>query len=124
MTTTKRIRLELARDHEFPEGSVDRGYEFLAPLETDGHLSASEWKKSRNKFQVKRFRPGELTQFGRLVHKPGGTWAFDYNPDTDSDDEPGFKLGSHRFVNGEYVSVKEHDGVMRTFRIAEVADID
>ena len=30
--TMKRIRLELARDHEFPNGSKDRGYEFAAPL--------------------------------------------------------------------------------------------
>ena len=37
----KRIRLELARDHEFPEGSRDRG-EFPAPLDRDGNLLADE----------------------------------------------------------------------------------
>jgi hypothetical protein len=32
--TMKRIRLELARDHEFPSGSRERGYEFVAPSMT------------------------------------------------------------------------------------------
>ena len=27
-----KIRLELARDHDFPDGSRERGYEFSAPL--------------------------------------------------------------------------------------------
>ena len=31
-----KIRLELARDHDFPDGSSERGYEFTAPLGQDG----------------------------------------------------------------------------------------
>jgi hypothetical protein len=30
--TLRSIRLELARTAEFPEGSAERGYEFVAPL--------------------------------------------------------------------------------------------
>jgi hypothetical protein len=58
--TLKRIRLELARDRDFPDGSSDRGYDFIAPV-------------------------------GAL---------------------------------GEHVSLKEHDGVMRTFRIVSVVEMD
>ncbi len=122
--TLKRIRLELARDHDFPEGSRDRGYEFAAPLDSDGRLAAAEWKKVRDRCRVQRFWPGEITELGRLVHKRGGAWAFDYDPTRDSDDETGFKLSAHRFLPGEYVSFKEHDGVMRTFRVAVVTDLD
>jgi hypothetical protein len=122
--TLKQIRLELARDKQFPEGSRERGYEFAAPLDTEGRLDPSEWKKTRDKCRVRRFWPGETNEFGRLVRKPGGSWAFDYNPEEASDDEPGFKLGSHKFILGEYVSFKEHDGVMRTFRVASVRDIE
>jgi hypothetical protein len=122
--TLKRIRLELARDHDFPEGSRDRGYEFAAPLDPEGRLAAAEWKKVRERCRVQRFWPGEATELGRLVHKRGGAWAFDYDPTRDSDDEPGFKLSAHRFLPGEYVSFKEHDGVMRTFRVAAVSDLD
>jgi hypothetical protein len=120
----KRIRLELARDHDFPDGSRDRGYEFVAPLDDGGHLSAAEWKKVRDRCRVKRFWSGETTELGQLVHKRGGAWAFDYDPARESDDETGFKLSSHKFLPGEYVSFKEHDGALRTFRVAAVLDAD
>ncbi|MEQ1651676.1 MAG: hypothetical protein ABL897_04230 [Hyphomicrobium sp.] len=120
----KRIRLELARDHDFPQGSRDRGYEFAAPLDDDGHLDAGAWKTVRAHCRVRRFWPGEATEIGHLVHKRGGAWAFDYDPTRDSDDETGFKLSTHKFLPGEYVSFKEHDGVMRTFRVAAVSDLD
>jgi hypothetical protein len=122
--TLKRIRLELARDHDFPDGSRDRGYEFAAPLDPDGRLAAAEWKNVRERCRVKRFWAGETTELGRLVHKRGGAWAFDYDPSRDSDDETGFKLSAHRFLPGEYVSFKEHDGVMRTFRVAAISDVE
>jgi hypothetical protein len=122
--TLKRIRLELARDHNHPEGSRDCGYELAAPLDDDGRLVASEWRKVKERCRVKRFRPGEKDELGRLVHKRGGSWFFDYNPDTETDDESGFKLSAHRFLPGEYVSFKEHDGVLRTFRVIAVSDLD
>ena len=34
----KRIRLHLARSKEFPAGSADHGYEFVAPLDSNGHI--------------------------------------------------------------------------------------
>ena len=122
--TLMRVRLELARDHEFPNGSRDRGYEFAAPLTDSGHLDPAEWRKHRERCRVKRFWTGEKDEIGHLVHRRGGQWAFDYDPNRSDDDEPGFKFGSHRFVPGEYVSITEHDGVQRTFRIVSVVDLD
>lgn len=122
--TLKRIRMVLARDHDFPNGSTEHGYEFAAPLDGDGHLDAAEWRKTRERCRVKRFWAGQPNEIGLLVHKRGGGWAFDYNPKSDTDDEPGFKFDSHRFVPGEYVSVTEHDGVQRTFRVVGVGDLD
>jgi hypothetical protein len=120
----KHIRLELARDHEFPNGSGERGYEFVAPLDDDGHLLADEWKAVRERCRVKRFWAHEPSEVGHLVHRRGGSWAFDYDPTKTSDDEPGFKLDQHRFVPGEYVSFREHDGTMRTFIVKAVGDLD
>ena len=122
--TLKRIRLELARDRDFPNGSTRHGYDFAAPLDENGHLLAAEWSKARDRCRVRRFWVGQADEIGKLVHKRGGTWAFDYNPKTDSDDEPGFKFDKHVFVEGEYVSITEHDGRMRTFRVASVHDLD
>jgi hypothetical protein len=122
--TMMRIRLELARDHDFPNGSRDRGYEFAAPLTDDGHLDAAEWRNNRTQCRVRRFWPGTANEIGRLVHRRGGSWAFDYNPKSSDDDESGFKFSTHRFVPGEYVSITEHDGVRRTFRVTSVVEPD
>ena len=119
----KRIRLELARGHDFPDGSRERGYDLIAPIDDDDHLIAEEWRKEREKCRVRRFWAGE-EEMGHLVHKRGGTWAFDYDPKAEEDDEPGFRFDQHRFAPGEYVSLKEHDGVMRTFRIVSVIEMD
>ena len=120
----KRVRLELARSHDFPSGSHERGYDFIAPLDNDGHLDAAEWRKERERCRVKRFWAGEPAEVGKLVHKRKGAWAFDYNPKSDDDDEPGFKFDQHRFVPGEYVSITEHDGVQRTFFVRAVVELD
>lgn len=122
--TLKYVRLELARDPEFPNGSRDRGYEFVAPLDADGHLNAREWRANRDRCRVKRIWPGEPSPIGHLIHKPGGAWAFDYDPERSDDDEAGFKLDKHKLVPGEYVSFRESDGELRTFYIVTVSDLD
>ena len=122
--TLKQVRLELARDHDFPSGSHDRGYDFIAPLDDAGHLDAAEWKKNRDRCRVRRFWPGQPHEIGLLVHKRGGVWAFDYDPKSTEDDVPGYKFDKHRFVPGEYVSLTEHDGVQRTFFIKAVVELD
>jgi hypothetical protein len=119
----KRIKLELARDHEFPEGSSERGYEFAAPLDDTGHIVHDEWRQQRARCWAIRSWPGEKNEQGHLVHRGGG-WAFDYDPKSTDDDEPGFKFDRHRFVPGEYVSIREHDGTLRTFRVAWVRDAE
>src|SRR5205807_6172948 len=43
----KRIRLNLARSKEFPSGSDEHGYEFVAPLDADGHIDVELWRKYR-----------------------------------------------------------------------------
>lgn len=119
--TLKLIRLALARDPDFPEGSDERGYELVAPLGQDGHIDAAEWRKQRQHCRVRRFWPGEDDEHGHLIHTQGRTWAFHYDIDGDPDeDEPGFKFDSHVFAPGEYVSIREHDGQLRTFRVASV----
>lgn len=115
----KTVRLELARSHEFPEGRADCGYELRAPLKADGALDLEEWKKNRAACAVRRFWKGADDEQGRLAHGRGG-WYFDYDPKDEADDEPVFKLDRHAFKAGEYISVTEHDGVQRTFRVAAV----
>ena len=121
----RRVRLELARDHDFPNGSSERGYELIAPIDTDGYLVAAAWKLTREHCRVRRFWAHAPTELGHLLHKPGGAWAFHYDIHGDPDhDETGFHLDTHKFVPGEYVSIKEQDGMMRTFRVRAVGDLE
>ena len=120
-----KIRLELARDPEFPEGSGERGYEFTAPLGTDDRIDHEAWKTHRDRCRVRRFWEGEDDEVGHLIRKPGGSWAFHYDllgdPD---DDEAGYRFGDHAFRRREYVSIKEHDDVLRTFRVVMVQPLE
>jgi hypothetical protein len=67
-----RIVLNLARSREFPGGSSRHGYDFIAPLDSQGRIDPLLWKKYRNSCRVRRFWAGEEDEIGRLVHKPGG----------------------------------------------------
>ena len=111
------IRLVLARDHDFPEGSTLRGYIVHAPLDSDGKLDQAAWRAHAPACTVLRFWAGEDDQRGRLIHGRHG-WLFTYGGE--EEDEPLFRLGEHRLVPGEYVSITEHDGIQRTFRVAGV----
>ena len=64
--TLKKIRLELARDREHPEGSNRHGYEFVGPLDEQGNLDAAGWKKHRERCRVRRFWLNEADEWARL----------------------------------------------------------
>jgi len=118
--TISHIQLELAREPGHPQGDSGHRYHLDLPLTADGHIDAEAFRRHRALCKVTRIRPGEVTAFGRIVHGPGGRWSFDYNEATDRDDEAGYRLADERFVPGEYISIREDDGVMHTFRIVSV----
>jgi hypothetical protein len=119
----KRIYLYLARSKEFPEGSSRHGYEFVAPLDANGHIDVELWRKHREHCKVRRFW-GDTEEIGQLVHKPGGRdharWIFDYDETAEEDDEAGYRFGSHIFRPGEYVSIRDEDGETHTFAVTSV----
>jgi hypothetical protein len=123
----KRIRMNMARSKDFPAGSDRHGYEFVAPLGTDGRIDANEWKSHRDNCRVVRFWAGEPDRMGRLIHKPGGSeharWVFDYDRKRDDDDESGYRFGAHRFVPGEYVTLSDGDQ-SHTFQVISVQNAD
>ena len=116
------IRLELARAADFPEGSAERAHELVAALTDDRHLDAPDRPAWRDAGTAHRFRAGEDDAYGRLVHHRGNHWAFQYG-DMSDEEEPIFQPDRHRFVVGECVSITEHDGVERAFRMAEVVPV-
>ncbi len=122
--TLKRIRLNLARSKEFPQGSSRHGYEFVAPLNASGHIDETLWRAHRDHCRVRRFWEGQDDEIGLVVHRPGGPehgrWMFDYNPQRADDDESGYRFGTHVFRPGEYVSIRDEDDEMHTFVVASV----
>lgn len=120
----KRIRLHLARSKEFPAGSSRHGYEFVAPLDADGHIDAKLWRQHRAHCGVRRFWDGEDDEIGRLVHRPAGPahgrWLFDYDESGEEDDEAGYRFGEHAFRTGEYVSIRDQEGELHTFQVVSV----
>jgi hypothetical protein len=122
----KRIRLELARSKEFPNGSANHGYELVAPLDADAHIDAALWQKYRENCRVSRFW-GDGEEIGYLLHKPGGPeharWVFDYHKTGRHEDEYGYRFGSHSFRFGEYVSIQDEAGETPTFRVVSVTPV-
>lgn len=120
----KRIRLNLARSKEFPQGSPRHGYEFVAPLTSDGHIDREQWKRDRAHCRVRRFWEGEEDQVGQVIYNPHGPeigrWFFDYDANATEDDERGYRFGTHIFRPGEYVSIRGEDGAMHTFQVVSV----
>jgi len=114
----KHIRLELARTKDKPEGDPRCGYDFAAPLDAAGHFDAEAWKSDKARCTVRRFWAGTEDERGLLVHARG-RWVFSYAVG-DADDEPIFKFDRHAFVPGEYVTITEHDGVARPFKVVSV----
>lgn len=115
----KQVRLELARTKEFPGGNPRCGYEFTAPLTSDGHLDLALYQREKAACRVRRFWEGEKVEEGVLMHLGKDRWVFSYAPGED-DDEPAFKFDRHSFLPGEYVSLTEHDGVTRPFKVVSV----
>jgi hypothetical protein len=117
------IILRLARTKAFPEGSLRRGYDIRAVLDTTGHLSVDAWRDHRTAYGVQRFWDNELVRHGTLVHRAGGsggaTWTVHY-AGLNQEDEDGFRLGEHVMHRDEFVSIRDDEGVMQTFRVSDV----
>ena len=119
----RRIRLELAREPDHPEGEWNVAYIMVAPLDDEGRIDPDQWKKHRDACRVARQRPNEPESRGHLVHRPGGSWAFQYDISGEvRGDEAGYHFQDERFVLDEYVSIKD-SGKMRTFRVVGVSHL-
>lgn len=114
----RKVRLELARCHDFPEGSGRHGYELALPLSATGKLDRHGFERDRQRTVFRRFWGDEDERQGVLTHRHAG-WRLSFG-DGESADEVIFRGDQHRFAVGDYVSITELDGETRTFRVAAV----
>lgn len=123
VSTVKTIVLQLALNpgaRTAPTGR-SQGYVITAPLTGAGYLEASG--SARRRWPVRRFGDAGDGDTGWLAHR-GKAWFVDYDPDSESDDEPIFRLADHRFVIGEYVTITNEHGTALTYRVASVDPVD
>jgi hypothetical protein len=124
-STLRKVTLNAARSKQFPDGSIRHGYDFVAPLTAEGHIDLEGWKAHRGECFAHRFWGDEPEQRGLLVHRAGGrggsTWRFELGEGAELDEEDdGFRFADHAFVAGEYVSIRDEDGELVTFRVVSV----
>jgi hypothetical protein len=116
----RRIRLERAREPGLPDGDRRIGYWVLAPLDPEGRLDVAQARAHKRDCKVLRLRRDAEEEEGFLHRRPGGSWSFHYDfEDGGEDEDPGYRLGEHRFAEGEYVTIQEDDGA-HTYRVAAV----
>lgn len=116
----KSIHLELARAKDHPTGDPRHAFILRAPLDEQGFLDKEAFMKARDLCSATKVSPDTGDESGRLIHTRHG-WAFSYAAG-DKDDEPIFHLDRHPLRAGEYVTITEHDGEERTFRVRSVED--
>ncbi len=120
----RRIRLERARAKGHPEGEPGEGYDLVAPLDETGHISVEGWRSQRALCFVHRLEGGDIVERGLLAHRAGGpgggTWMFDYDPRAIGEEEVGHHFEAHAFTPGEYVSIRDADGDVLTYRVTSV----
>ena len=113
------IRLERARDHDHPEGDSKTAYIMIAPLDAESRIDAEAWREHKEACRVLRKRPDGGDNLGHLVHGPGGSWRFHYDVARNAPDETGHHFGGEKFEPGEYLSIREADGV-NVYRVVSV----
>jgi hypothetical protein len=117
--TWTRVRLELARSRDFPEGSHHHGYEFVLPLNASGRIDRKAYQKTPELCTVHRFWEGSGDLIGTIHHTSHDRWMFSFHAG-EMDDEPIPRFAEHLFREGEYLTVRETAGGEHTFSIVLV----
>ena len=118
LMTWNRIRLDLARTTDFPQGSADIAYLLDLPLGEDSRLDEKQLRAEPERARVLRSLPDAPDLVGYLVRASDG-WAFSYAPG-ERDDESVFHLETHAIRPGEYLTLTESDGRRLPLRVTSV----
>lgn len=114
-----RVRAELARDHDHPDGSNRHAYEFILPLDPAGRLDRALYERAPELCTVRRFWEDGDDSEGEILRCEDGIWVFSYLPDEEDNEElPHF--AEHTFREADYFSVRDMAGRDHPLRIVLV----
>ena len=121
MGQLKTIVLRLARnpDAGYPVGDDARGYRIVAPLDREGLIDLALWRANKETCTVVRFSPDDDEKADGWLSHYRSHWYFRYDEAEEGPDEPLFRLGEHKLLVGEYVTVHEADGDALVYRVTE-----
>ena len=89
-----------------------------------GALGRASLRRRCARRGVELIKDWSSDEVGHILHQ-GHRWAFHYDiRGNTANDDVGFKFDAHKFAPAEYVSLTEQDGVLRTFRVVSVQDVD
>ena len=114
----RKIRLELARESEHPEGDAQFSYTLIAPLNSLSQIDHDTWRSYQEASRIIRQRPGKQVAAGHIIRDESGTWTFHYE-EHGGEDEIGYRLSDERFTVGEYISILGEDGT-HVYKVASV----
>lgn len=117
--TWSRIRLELARGRDYPDGSARHGYVFVLALDGAGRIDEATYRAAPELCTLHRFWDSEGDAVGQIVRNRAHRWAFSFHAGRE-DDEPVPHLSEHVFRDGEYLAVRAADGAEHVFRIVSI----
>lgn len=117
-----RIRLEMGRTKDEPEGSPSHAYMLTLPLDEKRRIDAAAYKKTPARASILRMSPEHGEENGRLILRGDGKWAFSYEPG-DEDDETIFALATHAIELGNYITVTEPDGDQAPYKIVSTREL-
>lgn len=117
--TWMRLRAELARSPDHPQGSSHHAYEFILPLDAGGRIDRPLYEQAPELCTVRRFWEDGDDSEGEIVRRADGTWAFSYLAG-DEDDEELPHFAEHTFRETDYFAVRGVDGGEHTLQIVLV----
>lgn len=120
-----RVILRMGRnpDAGYPEGDDSHGYVVVAPLNHEGLLDDALWQAHRRDCTVVRFAPTPAERADGVLARRGDNWFFHFEDQDEGGDESVFRLGAHRLLPGEYLTVREADGDLLTYKVTETQKV-
>ena len=120
----RQVSLVLASGPGFPHGSPEHRYEVSLDLDANSRMNAELWYADPRPWPAQRCWPGEPPRHGTVQHDEEAGWSlhFPARAEVPGDASLHCRILTTPFLRpGEYITLREPDGVDHGYRIVQVA---